>query len=107
MKTFVQTWFDYNFLWTVIEDNSDQEDEITIGIVSDSHPHGDQQLVGYNDIIRTVTEEGDEEEEMGIAVRKLQPPHGDRQLVSYPYKDTDREPCNSKQQPIHDEDFHC
>ena len=42
MKTFVQTLFDYSFLWTVIEDNSDQEDEITIGIVSYSHPHGDQ-----------------------------------------------------------------
>ena len=25
-----------------------------IGIASDSHPHGDQQLVGYSDIIGTV-----------------------------------------------------
>ena len=30
---------------------------MAIGIVSDSHPHDDQQFVGYNDIICTVTEE--------------------------------------------------
>ena len=42
---------------TVTKDNSDKEDEITIGIVSDSHSHGDQQLVGYSDFIGTVTEE--------------------------------------------------
>ena len=30
---------------------------MAIGIVSDSHPHDDQQFVGYNDIIGTVTEE--------------------------------------------------
>ena len=32
--------FDYNFVGTVSEDNSDKEDEIEIGIVSDSHSHG-------------------------------------------------------------------
>ena len=34
-----------------------------------------------------------------------QPPHGDQQLVSYPDSDSDEKPCNSKQQPIIDEDF--
>ena len=68
MKTFVQTLYDYNFERTVTEDNSDKEDEITIEIVSDLHHHGDQQLVGYSDIIGTVTEEdnSDVEDEMEI-----------------------------------------
>ena len=71
---------------TVTKDNSDKEDEMTIGIVSDSHSHNDQQLVGYSEIIRRVTEEdnNDEDDEMEIAVSELQTPHGDRQLVSYP-----------------------
>ena len=46
MKTFVQTLYDYNLMGTVTEDNSDEEDEMTIDIGRDSHPHGDQQLVG-------------------------------------------------------------
>ena len=52
MKTFVQTLYDYNFTGTgtvTEEDNSDEEDEMTIGMVSDSQPHGNQQLVGYTD----------------------------------------------------------
>ena len=57
MKTFVQTFYDNNLVGTVTKDNSDKEDEIARGIVSDSHPHGDQELVGYSDIIGTVTEE--------------------------------------------------
>ena len=36
---------------TITEDNNDNRDEITIVIVSDSHPHGDQKLVVYSDII--------------------------------------------------------
>ena len=98
---FVQTLYDYNFVGTVTKDNSEEEDEMTIAIVSDSHPHGDQQLVGYSDIISTVIEEenSDEEDEMEIAVSELQPSHGDRILVSYPDSDSDGEPCNSRQQP--------
>ena len=46
MKTFVQTLYDYTVMGTVTEDNSDEEDEMTIGIGRDSHPHGNQQLVG-------------------------------------------------------------
>ena len=39
MKTSVQTLYDYNFPGTVTEeDNSDEEDEMTIGIVSGSQP---------------------------------------------------------------------
>ena len=41
MNTFVQTLYDYNFVGTVTEDNSGEEDEMAIGIVSDSHRHGD------------------------------------------------------------------
>ena len=37
MKTFVQTLYNYNFVETVSEDNSDEEDEMAVGIVSDSH----------------------------------------------------------------------
>ena len=40
----------------------DKEDEMTVVIVSDSHPHGDQQHVGYSDIIGTVTEEDNSDE---------------------------------------------
>ena len=57
MKTF-ETLYDYNFTGTVTEeDNSDEEGEMTIGMVSDSQPHGDQQLVGYTD------SESDEDED--------------------------------------------
>ena len=64
----------------IVEGNSDKEDEMTTGIVSDSHSHGDQQLGGYSDIIGTVTEEGnsDEEYEMETAVSESQPSHGAR-----------------------------
>ena len=104
---FVQTLYDYNFVGTVTKDNSEEEDEMTIAIVSDSHPHGDQQLVGYSDIISTVIEEenSDEEDEMEIAVSELQPSHGDRILVSYPDSDSDGESCNSRQQPLLHKDF--
>ena len=53
---------------------------MTIGIVSDSHPNVDQQLVGYSDVVGTVTEEdnSDKEDEMEIAVGESQLPHGDR-----------------------------
>ena len=57
MKTFVQTLYDYSFVRAVTEDNSNKEEEMKIGIVSGSHPHGDRHLVGYSDIIGTVTEE--------------------------------------------------
>ena len=40
----------------------DKEDEMTVVIVSDSHPHGDQRHVGYSDIIGTVTEEDNSDE---------------------------------------------
>ena len=43
MKIFVKTLYDYNFTGTgtvTEEDNSDGEDEMTIGMVSDSQPHG-------------------------------------------------------------------
>ena len=56
MKTFVQTLYDYNFTGTgtvTEEDNSDEEDEMTICMVSDSQPHGDQQLVAI--LIRKAT----------------------------------------------------
>ena len=83
MKTFVQTLYDYNFVGTVTKDNSDKEDEMTIGMVSHSHPHGDQQLVGYTDTTGRVTEEDNsDEDEMEIAVSELQRPHSDRVLVS-------------------------
>ena len=42
---------------------------------------------------------------MKIAVNESQTLHSDRQLVSYRDSDSDGEPCNSKQQPIFDEDF--
>ena len=105
MKTFDQVWL--NFVGIVIEGNSDQEDEMTIDIVSDLHSHSDQQLVGYSDVIGTVTEEdnSDEEYEMETAVSESQPPHDDRQLVSYPDSDSGEEPCNSKQQPILDKEI--
>ena len=70
MKTLIQTFYDYNFVGTNTEDNTDEVDEMTIGRVSDSNPHRNQQLVGYNDIIGIVTEEDNSEEdaEMEIAV---------------------------------------
>ena len=40
MKTFVQTLYGYKFTGTgtvTEEDNSDEEEEMTIGMVSDSH----------------------------------------------------------------------
>ena len=64
MKTFVQTLYDYNFtgIGTVTEeDNCDEEDEMTIGMVSDSQHHGDQQLVGYYD-----SESNEDEDEQTI-----------------------------------------
>ena len=60
MKIFVKTLYDYNFTGTgtvTEEDNSDGEDEMTIGMVSDSQPHGDQRPVGYTD------SESDEDED--------------------------------------------
>ena len=77
MKTFIQTLCDYNFVRTVTNDNSDTEDEMTIGIVSDLYPHGDQQLVCYCDIVGTVIEEdnSDEKGETEIAVSESRPPH--------------------------------
>ena len=41
MKTFVQTLYDCNFMGTVTDDNSDKEDQMEIGIVSELHPRGD------------------------------------------------------------------
>ena len=55
--------YDYNFVGTITEENSDEEDEMTIGTVGDSHPHRDQQLVCYSDNIGTVTVEGNSDEE--------------------------------------------
>ena len=62
---------------TVTKDNSDTEDEMTIGILSDLYPHGDQQLLRYCDIIVRVIEEdnSDEKDESEIAVSESQPPH--------------------------------
>ena len=79
---------------------------MTISTVSDSHPHDDQHFVSYSDIIETVTKEqnSDEEDEMETAVSESQPPHGDQPLVSYPDSDSDGQHCNSKKQPILDED---
>ena len=70
MKTLIQTFYDSNFVRTNTEDNTDEVDEMTIGRVSDSNPHRNQQLVGYNDIIGIVTEEDNSEEDdkMEIAV---------------------------------------
>ena len=106
MKTLVQTLYDYNFVGTVTEKNSDEEDEMTISTVGGSHPHDDQQLVSYGDIIETVTKEqnSDEEDEMETAVSESQPPHGDQPLVSFPNLDSDGQHYNSKKQPILDED---
>ena len=77
MKTFVQTLYDYNFTGngTVTEeDNSDEEDEMTIGMVSDSQPHGDQQLIGYTDSESDEDEDEqpilDEENEINIQNKK-------------------------------------
>ena len=88
---FVQTLYDYNFVWPVTECNSDDGVEMAIGMVSDSHPHDDQQLVGYSDFIGEVTEEdnSDEEDEMEIAESESLSPHGDQQLVSYTDSDSD------------------
>ena len=75
--------------------------------MSESHPQGDQHLVGYSDIIGTVTKEDNSDEEYGVevAVSELQPTHVDRQLLSCLGSDSDRESCNSKQQPILGEEF--
>ena len=98
-KSFFQTLHDYNFVGIVTEDNSDKDDEMIIDVVTDSHLHGDQKLVGYSDIIGTVTERSntDKEDEMEIPASELQPPRDERQLVSYLDSDSDREPCSSKQ----------
>ena len=55
---------------TVTRGNSNEEDQMTVGIVSHSHPHGDQKLVGYSGINGTVTKEGNngKEDEMEIPV---------------------------------------
>ena len=92
---------------TVTNKNSDEVDEMTIGIVSDSLLHGDQQLVSNSDIFGTVTEENNSEEndEMGTAVSESEPPHGDQPLTSYPYSDSNRKLYNSMQEPFLDEDF--
>ena len=97
-KRFFQTLHDYNFVGIVTEDNSDKDDEMLIDMVTDSHLHVDQKLVGYSDIIGTVTKRSntDEEDEMEIPASELQPPHDDRQLVSYLDSDSNREPCSSK-----------
>lgn len=42
---------------------------------------------------------------MEIIVSEPHSPYGDRQLVSYPNSDSDEKSCNSKQQPILDEEF--
>ena len=83
----------------VTEDNSDKDDEMIIDMVTDSHLHGDQKLVGYSDIIGTVTERNntDKEDEMEIPASELQPPRDEPQLVSYLDSDSDRQPCSSKQ----------
>ena len=95
--------------WPVVLDISAVETtwNINIGIVSESHPHGDQQLVGYSDIIGRVNEkdDSDEEDETEIAVSEWPPPHGDWQRESCPDSNSDGEPCSSKQQSILDEDF--
>ena len=98
---FVQTLYDYSFVGTVTEDNSDKEDKITIGIISNPHPHGDQQLADYSDTTGTVTKEdnSDEEDRMQTALSESQPLHGDRQLVNYTDSDSNSESCSSKQQP--------
>ena len=64
MKTFVQTLYGNNFTVTVTvteEDNSAEVDEMTIGMVSDSQPRGDQQLVGY-----TYSESDEDKDEQSI-----------------------------------------
>ena len=33
MKNFVQTLYDYNFVGTITEDNSDEEDEMEIAVI--------------------------------------------------------------------------
>ena len=106
MKAYVQTLYDFNFVGTAPIIIMTKRMKWQSDIVSDSHPHGNQQLVGYNNI-GTVTDENnsDEEDEMEIAVSELQPPHSVRQLVSYPDSHGDGEPCNSKQKPIFDEGF--
>ena len=106
MKGFVQTLYDFNFVRTVPIIIMTKRMKWQPDIVSDSHPHGNQQLVGYNNI-GTVTDENNsgEEDEMEIAVSELQPPHSVRQFVSYPDSHGDGEPCNSKQKPIFEEDF--
>ena len=75
MKTFVQTLYDYNFTGTgtvTEEDNSDEEDEMTIGIVSDSQYHSDQQHISYTDSESDEDEQPflDEENEMNICRNK-------------------------------------
>ena len=42
---------------------------------------------------------------MEIAVTESQPPHSDQRLASFPNSDSDRESCNSNQQPVLKEDF--
>lgn len=84
---------------TVTEDSCDKKDEITIDIVSDLYTHGDQQVVGYSDIIGTITKEdnNNNEDEIEIAVSESQPHHNDRQFESYPNSDSGGEKCHSVQ----------
>ena len=64
MKTFVQTLYDYNFNGTVIEEeNSDDEDEITVINESDSRTVNYYiQLVGYSDSENEDKKQGGSEE---------------------------------------------
>ena len=50
------------------------------------YTHGDQQVVGYSDIIGTITKEdnNNKEDEIEIAVCESQPHHNDWQFESYP-----------------------
>lgn len=75
--------------------------------MSESHPYGEQQLVGYSDITVTVTKEEDTDKEnrIEIAVSESQSCHGYWQLASYSNSESDRQCCNSKQQPILEEGF--
>ena len=82
IKTFIQTLYDHKFVVTVAENNSGEEDQMTIGIVSDLHPQCDQLLAGYSDIFGTVTEEDSSgiENEMEILASESQPPYARHNL---------------------------
>ena len=77
MKTFVQTLYDYNFVETVTEYNSDKEDEITISIVTPIL------MVTCNSqaiviLLKSYREDNSgKKDEMEIALSESQPPHRD------------------------------